>query len=192
MRAWATRLLAALAVTATPWGHNAAAAPGALSKVEEGHPGHHHAAFPNLVGLRVGFVSLVESPQGGAEYSPGVLVGVSYERTLVHEWLELELTAPVAVAFAEERVVALPIDLHFKKPFHPSPHVSPYLAAGPAFDVQLRPQAAVLFGASVAIGTYVWPTRRVGIDIEVDYNVVAERGKAVHEFVVAAGPVVRF
>lgn len=169
------------AATATPF-----------SEVHEEHPGHHHAAHPNLVGARVGFLSVLEDDEGVA-YIPGILVGLSYERTLVHEWLEVELSVPVAVLWGPDHtLVALPMDLHFKKPFHPSPRWSPYVALGPAFDLLVAPDTRIFFGASVAVGTYVWPTRRVGVDVEVDYNVISERGRPVHELLLAAGPVIRF
>ena len=162
-----------------------------LSEVHEDHPGHHHAVYPNLLGAKVGFLSVFEDDEGTA-YIPGFLGGVSYERTVVHEWLEIEVSVPVAVLFASDKtLVAFPIDLHFKKPFHPSPRVSPYVALGPAFDVLVAPEARIYFGGSVAVGTYVWATRRVGIDIELDYNVVAERGRPVHELLLAVGPVFR-
>ncbi|MEM6992177.1 MAG: hypothetical protein AAF721_16825 [Myxococcota bacterium] len=167
------------------------ASPKAMSEVEEDHPGHRHAAFPNLVGARVGYLSVLESPQQRVEYAPGILFGLSYERTVIHEWLELEIAAPVAFVFSEERIIALPIDVHFKKPFHPSPRVSPYVAVGPAFDVQIKPEAAVFFGASIALGTYVWPASRVGLDIEVDFNLAAERWHPVDLPLVAVGPVFR-
>jgi len=183
--------LASLA-SLTLWTLPALVAGTPLTEVQEEHPGHHHAARPNLVGARVGFLSVL-ADKGELEYLPGLLIGVSYERTVIHEWLEIEASIPVAVLFdGAQRLVALPIDLHFKKPFHPSPKVSPYVALGPAFDVLVAPELKVFFGGSLAVGTYVWPTPRVGIDIELDYNVVAEDRTAVHELLLAAGPVLRF
>lgn len=159
------------------------------------HPGAHHADYPNLIGFRVGYLSAFAAGEGELEgqleHSPALFAGLSYERMLIHNWLELELSVPVAVLFAEQTTVALPIDLHFKKPFHPSPIVSPYVALGPAFDVEVYPDARVFFGGSLAVGTYVWPSRRVGIDIELDYNIVAEDGRPVHELLFAVGPVLR-
>lgn len=174
------------------WSDPASASLNPLSEVHEDHPGHHHAAYPNLFGVRVGYVSIIEPAEEGAQYVPGFLAGVSYERTLIHEWLEMEASVPVAFGFSEDTTIALPIDVHLKKPFHPSPRVSPYVALGPAFDLQIEPELRVLFGGSAAVGTYVWPSRRVGIDIEFDYNLVVDRGELVHELLLAVGPVFRF
>ena len=162
-----------------------------LDEVSEDHPGHHHAEYPNLIGVRAGLLSIFATPEAELEYRPAFFVGLSYERTLIHNWLELEISVPVALIFEAQTKVALPIDLHFKKPFHPSPRVSPYIALGPAFDFEVHPDARVFFGGSVAVGTYVWPSRRVGVDIEVDYNIVAEEGRPVHELLFAVGPVFR-
>ena len=158
----------------------------------ENHPGRHHAEHPNVLGVRVGFLSRLEPEDRQLTYEPGAFFGLSYERTLIHEWLEFEVSAPVAVLFGEQTGLALPIDVHLKKPFHPVGWASPYLAVGPTFDVNLRPERAVYFGASFAAGTYLWPTPRIGVDIEFDYNIVAEDGRAVHELLLATGPVFRF
>jgi hypothetical protein len=158
----------------------------------EPHDGQHHATYPNLFGLRVGYLSVIERRAAVTEYTPGLLAGASYERTLIHGWLEIEASVPVAVILTSDTIVALPIDAHLKIPFHPSPAWSPYVAAGPAMDVQVEPDTDVFFGASFAIGTYVWASDQVGIDVEVDYNIVVEDGEPVHEILVAVGPVVRF
>lgn len=166
-----------------------------MEAVSEAHPGHHHAEYPNLLGVRVGYLSILTPSEGegegGVELRPAVFAGLSYERTLIHEWLELEVSVPLAVVFAEDTELALPMDLHLKKPFHPSPRVSPYLALGPTVDLTVTPELRAAFGASFAVGTYLWPTPRVGVDVELDYNLVAEAGRPVHELLFAVGPVFR-
>ncbi len=180
---------AMLAVNSVPGVSNAATKP--LEEIEPEHPGHRHAAHPNLLGFRVGYLSVWGEKDGELEQASAFLAGVSYERTVIHEWLEIEVSVPLAVIFEEETILALPMDLHFKKPFHPVPQISPYLALGPAVDVEVSPQTRAFFGGSFAVGTYVWPSTRVGLDLEVDYNVVAVDGRPAHEFLVAIGPVLR-
>lgn len=166
------------------------------AEAREGSPGEHHGAHhadhPNLVGMRVGHLSVFEGEGRELIYLPGLLVGVSYERVIFHDWLEVELSVPVATFGDEEPLLVMPIDLHFKLPFHPAPHVSPYVALGPAVDVKLRPERDVFFGGAVAVGTYLWSSDQVGVDFEVDYNVVQEGETIVHELLFAMGPVARF
>ncbi|MEM6295477.1 MAG: hypothetical protein AAGA54_29655 [Myxococcota bacterium] len=156
------------------------------------HPGQHHADHPNVVGLRIGYLGVIEPGSEETETRSALFIGLSYERTVIHEWLEVELSTPVAISFDDDPLLSFPIDVHLKKPFHPAPWVSPYVAVGPTFDVTIRPETAVFFGGSFAVGTYIWPSSRVGIDVELDYNIVAEDGRAIHEVLFAAGPVLRF
>lgn len=169
------------------------AKPPALHEVDESHPGHRHAEYPNLFGAKAGTMTVFEPiEEGGIEPFPAFIVGLFYERTLIHDWLEMEISVPFAVGFAEETFYYIPIDIHLKKPFHPSPKLAPYIAVGPAFDWILTPQMRLLFGGSFALGSYVWPKERLGMDIEFDYNVVATPHGAAHEFIFAAGPAYRF
>jgi hypothetical protein len=171
----------------------AATKPPALHEVDEEHPGHRHAAFPNLIGAKAGSMTVFEPiEEGGVEPFPALVVGLFYERTLIHNWLELEISVPLGVGFAEKTFYYIPTDIHLKKPFHPSPKLAPYIAVGPAFDWILTPSMKLLFGGSFALGSYVWPKDGLGIDIEFDYNVVATRHGPAHEFIFAAGPAYRF
>ncbi len=185
------RLTVAAVVVLGLVGHPAVAKAKPMEDVEEEHPGHHHARFPNVLGVRAGFLSVFDPGPDERGLYPGFLAGISYERTLVHEWLELEISVPVAIVTGEETVVGLPIDLHLKKPFHPSPRFSPYVALGPAFDIEVRPQRRLAVGGSLAAGTYVWLSSQVGFDVELDYNLVALEGRPIHGAFVAAGMVFR-
>lgn len=160
------------------------------------HPGRNHAEFPWLVGAKVGYLSIIEPAEGPEDsqalvYTPAVVVGLFFERTLIHSWLEIELSVPVGFELASDPKVFLPIDFHFKKPFHPSPRVSPYIGVGPTMDLVLRPEVEVFGGLSTTVGSYVWLSPRVGLDIEVDYNLVFERTELVHEVLVSIGPAFR-
>ncbi len=167
-------------------------APGDEHGSESDHPGQHHADHPWLVGVKLGFLSILEPREEAlaVDYLPAALIGVFVERTLVHEWLELELSVPIGVGLPHEPALFVPIDLHFKKPFHPSPRWSPYLAIGPILDLLIRPELEVFGGLSFALGTYLWFSRRVGLDLELDYNIVFESAP-VHELLFAVGPAFR-
>lgn len=161
----------------------------ALAQEEEPRAGQLHEELPNLVGVRVGYLAVVEP-----EESVGSLlfVGLSYERTIIHELLEVELSVPLAFSIDERDELTMPVDLHFKFPIHVSETVSPYVAVGPSMDIIIEPETEVLFGASFAVGTYLYFSDRWGIDIEVDYNLLIDDGEPVHELLVATGPVLRF
>ncbi|MEM9691007.1 MAG: hypothetical protein AAGA56_00545 [Myxococcota bacterium] len=172
-------------------GMTASPAHGREAETPEAHLGQHHEDHPNLIGSRVGLWGVAEREHGETVYRPGFFVGLSYERVILHDWLEVEVSVPLATLEAEEPELIMPMDLHFKLPFHPDPSLSPYLAAGPALDLILRPDLEVFPGISFAVGTYWWITDRIGFDFEVDYNLVFE-DELVHELLFATGPVYRF
>jgi len=164
------------------------------AKADSGSSSSHHKERPNLVGLRVGYLGVSEAAAADErEFLSFVFVGVSYERTLIHERLEAEVSVPVALPTGDEGNTTMPIDLHFKVPFHPIESLSPYVAAGPSLELVFADaQTEALFGLSFAAGTYCWFTPRVGVDVEVDYNLVFRDGEQDHEILVAVGPVLRF
>ena len=71
--------------------------------------------------------SVFEREDEELNVTPGLYVGLSYERVVVHNYLEIEISVPLAVLAEGEGQLSMPVDLHFKLPFHPSPDVSPYL-----------------------------------------------------------------
>jgi hypothetical protein len=149
-----------------------------------------HREYPKLLGLHFGLVTTDQYETH--EFHRFFAIGINYERSIVPELLEAELSVPVAVSPQDGGRVALPVDLHFKIPFHPSQRLSPYLAAGPAFDFDLAPETGVLWGGSLAGGTYLWLEERAGLDIEADANLVFEGKERVFEVLLAVGPAVRF
>lgn len=157
--------------------------------VSEDHPGHRHALHPNLIGSKFGYISLFTPKEGRYEHIPLGYASLFYERSVIHNWLEIELTVGAA-AGAEE--LAMPVDLYFKKPFHPSPRVTPYIGAGPHIDVVFRPERLFLAGACVTLGSYIWFSKRWGMDIDLDYAVAANREMVVHDVLLAIGPTARF
>ena len=150
--------------------------------------GEHHEEYPNLLGLKLGHLSMWEFEEDQRKYSQFSLAAGSYERVVIPGWLELELTVPVAVSLDESSSILFPIDLHLKKPFHPSAAFSPYVALGPAVDIRVRPEMDLAFGVSMAIGTYWWTLSTLGVDLEIDYNVVTEAGSAGAFLAISDGP----
>jgi hypothetical protein len=176
-------------------------------------PGRHHDTFPNLLGVKAGPLLLIEpGREGQTSTLPITVVGVFYERVLLHEWLELEISLPLGVGQEDRDLLAfLPIDVHVKKPFHPFAWLSPYIGVGPTMDLVVSPELEAFFGGSLAVGTYIWASHPegpansdgpivprstsstpVGFDFEVDYNVVGVHGEVAHEILIAAGPIWRF
>lgn len=180
--------VAAPAVAGAPATAGAAEMP-SREDIPEDHPGHRHAAHPNLMGSKFGYISLFSPAEGQYEHMSLGYAGLFYERSVIHGWLEIELTV-AAAAGAEE--LAMPVDLYLKKPFHPSPRVTPYVGAGPHLDVVLHPERTVLGGACVTVGSYIWFSMRWGIDIDLDYAVAANREVIIHDVLLAIGPTARF
>jgi hypothetical protein len=88
----------------------------------------HHAEYPNLVGLRAGYVGLTEADeQKEYAFRSAVYLGVSCERVLIHEVLEAEVAVPVVVSSAPHGGLSMPIDVHLKVPFHPIRQWTPIL-----------------------------------------------------------------
>ncbi len=160
-----------------------------MHEVPDEHPGRRHAEYPNLVGAKLGYLSLWEPEPEGTRYVPAGFVGVFAERAVVHNWLEVELTA--GVGFTADKL-SIPIDLHFKKPFHPTHWLAPYVGVGPLLAVVLEPRARLWWGATTTVGAYVWLGERIGLDVELDYNIAVFRRAVGHDLLVAVGPVGRF
>jgi hypothetical protein len=150
--------------------------------------GEHHRMHPGLVGAKYGQRVMLAVPGSAREVA--TVVGPFFERVLVHRWLELEVDLPLAIT--HDGGLALPFDLHFKKPFHPSRHWSPYLGAGPTVEITLRPTRSVAVGLSLVTGTYLWLSRRVGFDVDVAYELVPSRKTLRSGLTIGVGPVLRF
>lgn len=149
----------------------------------EAHEGEHEAAHkPWVAGLKA--VQLTSIGEGEAEF--GVGGGFSFERDVVHHWVEAELVAAVVV-LGEELVV--PADLVLKKPFHFG-IFAPYIGAGLALTI-LPEEGEVFVGGSLVGGSYFWLWGDIGLDLEVEFNVIQEE-ELIQEIVVGLGPSVRF
>lgn len=150
--------------------------------------GSHHREHPGLVGAKYGQRVMLAAP--GSPREVATVVGPFFERVVVHRWLELEVDLPLAIT--QDGALALPLDLHFKKPFHPSRHWSPYVGLGPTVEITLRPVRSVAVGLSIVTGTYLWVSPRIGFDIDVAYELVPYRKSLRSGLTVGAGPVWRF
>lgn len=114
--------------------------------------------------------------------------GLLIERTLLEGWLEIELS--VAGVDTDEGT-AVPIDLLLKKSFEFG-RINPYVGIGPSISVDIVDgEAETSAGCAFAIGTYIWMSDHVGIDVDVDYALVSNRGAA-QELTLSLGPVLRF
>jgi hypothetical protein len=118
----------------------------------------------------------------------GVGGGLLIERTVVEGWLEVELSASGVVT---GEGVAVPIDVLLKKSFEFG-RLNPYLGLGPSISIDIVDgEAEVSPGCAFAVGSYIWITDHVGMDIDLDYALVSNHGVA-QELTVSLGPVVRF
>lgn len=149
-------------------------------------PLHYH----NVFGLKLIGVAAVPhheprdvGPQGG--------FGIFYERTLVPEWLELELSANILWTRTGPHV---PLDVVFKKPFHVSHRFDPYVGIGAAVTLGLGEERFVAPGIVGTVGWYTWINARWGWLVEFDYAASAEPAPEgwVHEIEGTTGPLVRF
>ena len=133
-------------------------------------------------------VQLSEFPdEGEALFGGGI--GVFVERTVLDGWMEVELSGSLVRVDGEEWVI--PLDLLLKKPFHFG-LFCPYIAVGPTVAfVRAEDETEAFFGAAAVLGAYIWFSESVGVDIEVDYAILAENGVQ-HELTFAAGPTLRF
>lgn len=118
----------------------------------------------------------------------GVGGGLIVERTLIEGWLEIELSAS-GVATGEG--VAVPIDVLFKKSFEFG-SLNPYFGLGPSISIDVADgEAQASAGCAFAVGTYIWFSDHVGVDVDLDYAVVSNHGAA-QELALSVGPVLRF
>ncbi len=158
---------------------------------EHTHGGQTKQHTQNLVGAKALTALAVTRGHDGeaAGATPHYGVSVYYERELVADWLELELN--VATLTAPEGL-HLPVDLLFKKPFHVSRHVTPYLAVGPALEARFEAARSIAGGVTAATGVYIWFTRYFGIDLEIDYTLLKTGEGLEHVPALGFGPAAHF
>lgn len=153
--------------------------------------GEHKEHTANLLGAK-GLALTTITPARettGPTAVPHFGASLFYERELVTGWLELELNVALVSAPGG---LAIPIDLLFKKPFHASRHVTPYVGLGPALEVEVLEDTEVFGGVTAATGLYIWVSRFVGFDIELDYTARFSAEGMAHGVGGGVGPVVHF
>ncbi|MCA9691006.1 MAG: hypothetical protein R3A51_09580 [Nannocystaceae bacterium] len=155
------------------------------------HGGHHKEHTRNLLGVKAMAVGAITGPEGerGVEAVAHGGGGIFYERELIQNWLEIE---PNVGILSAPGGVLIPLDLLLKKPFHVHHKVTPYLGVGPAIEFLIAEERGVFGGVTATVGLYVWFGKHVGIDIELSYSLVFERGRLVHNPAGGVGPVVHF
>ncbi|MEM9070534.1 MAG: hypothetical protein AAGE52_18660 [Myxococcota bacterium] len=138
-----------------------------------------------LLGIKGSYASVHEGEreQGGG-------AGIFAETTLIHGWLELELSAQLLRIGGEAWEV--PIDLLLKKPFCFGDFIQAYVGIGPAVAVVVaESERETLVGGLIAVGAYLWVTPRFGWDVEVNYAVFGRAQEPVHDITVSVGPAFR-
>jgi len=105
-------------------------------------------------------------------------------------WLEIE-TAMALTWIDAETVVAF--DILFKKPFHVSESINPYVGVGPHLAIIMaHEETRTRGGINASVGSYFWfGEHRWGLDAELIYTLLFDSGLT-HEFHVEAGPTFRF
>lgn len=136
-----------------------------------------------IAGVRVVQFDTFETDERVSGLGPGL----SLERNVINGWLEVEIAL---AAIRHEGAWTVPVDFIFKKPFHFGA-LCPYVGIGLAGSMKTHGETEFHLGASSILGTYWWLTDVVGIDLEIEYNLIPEDG-LVQEVVVAIGPAFRF
>lgn len=146
------------------------------------HKSPHEEDTHRIVGVKA--VQLTTMHQGEVKLGAGG--GFALEHSLLHGWLEAEF---VSAAIQIDRELLIPIDLILKKPLHFG-IFCPYFGGGLAMTV-LPSEGQAFLGGSLVVGSYLWLWGDIGLDIELEYNVLNEDG-AVHEIIAGVGPSLRF
>lgn len=152
------------------------------------------AAGDNAVSVKLAWLQLSSPPaeEEPADVEREVLrragVSLSYERSLIPGWLELEAT----VLFAPgEGGLTLPVDLLLKKPFELSEHVGLFVGLGLATEWFEAGERESAYGLGTQAGGQYWLTPQYGIVLEGEYNLLLQP-ETVHEVVLATGGALRF
>jgi len=144
-----------------------------------------------VIGVKAAQVTAFE-PGHGEKHNETVAAfggGIFVERTIAPWGIDLGLSA---VAAADHQRTIAPIDLLVKKAWEPGSHWTAYVGAGPTVSIDVEEHGTHAYpGGSVVGGIYVWLSDAVGLDLEIDYALLAEHGVA-QELQVAVGPMVRF
>jgi len=87
--------------------------------------------------------------------------------------------------------VVVPVDVLFKKSLELG-RFNPHVAIGPSISIDVVDGAAeTSVGCAFALGSYIWLSDHVGIDVDLDCALVSKDGVA-QELAVSLGPVFRF
>ena len=153
--------------------------------------GEHKEHTANLMGTKgLALTTITPARDGeGPSAVPHFGASLFYERELVTGWLELEFNVALVSAPGG---LAIPIDVLLKKPFHVNRHVTPYIGLGPAFEIEVLEEPEFFGGVTAATGLYVWFSRTVGIDVELDYTARFGREGVAHGMGGGMGPVIHF
>jgi hypothetical protein len=111
--------------------------------------------------------------EGAAEPEPSRLiahhvgVGLGYERALVHDWLNLALSA---LAFNSQEGWEVPAGALLEVPFEWTETVEAYVGTGLAVDLVRESDFSPHLGWAASAGLYAWARERLGANVDLEYR----------------------
>jgi hypothetical protein len=121
------------------------------------------------------------------EHAEGSLHGggtVAIEVTPIENRLESEIGV---TAVAADRVVEIPIDVLFKKPWRFSRTFEFMIGAGPQVVFESGPFHAPFWGVEAVLDFMFWPRKNIGWYVEPGYEITFRDGTSHHGLGIAAG-----
>jgi hypothetical protein len=115
-------------------------------------------------------------------------VGLAYERTLVHGWLNAQLSG---LAFATAEGWELPAGLLLEMPWEWTDQIEAYLGAGLAVDVLRESKLSPHLGVAASTGIFAWASERLGVNVDVEYRWLPNE-QLVYDLTIGAAAAVRF
>ncbi|MBW2526056.1 MAG: hypothetical protein JRI23_17885 [Deltaproteobacteria bacterium] len=153
---------------------------GATEHLEDGQPhpvpsehapddGNHGAEHHFVVGAMGSYFAGIHGDEvhhlGGG--------GLLFEAALIPHWLELEYSVR---ALTDGHLLAFPIEILLKLPFHLSDTAVPFVGAGPALIPAFVDEVEVHGGVATAAGVCFWLWSWGGLFVEANYNLVFDDG----------------
>jgi hypothetical protein len=156
----------------------AASETNAQERAGDGEPAEHSAV------LEVGGVAAV-SQSGGSAHVGG---SVAVEKTVIENWLELELGLAVTSGAGERELAA---SFLFKKPWQLSPKVEFMIGVGSELSHTLQGHGGTAPGLVSVLDFMFWPTKNIGWYVEPAYEIIFRHGSR-GSFAVTGGLLIGF
>jgi hypothetical protein len=98
--------------------------------------------------------------------------GIFFDVAVFHDWLKIEV---VTRFLRSSHGTVVPVELMFKKPFHPSDRVILFYGLGPGVAFHFAHEEKHIYPTIASVfGTYIWITDHVGINFESISSLVFE------------------